>query len=230
VAREGKAAGILFDIEQYNSPLFNYAKQRDAGTKSWDQYAAQAKARGVEVMNAFQEGYPDLIVFMTWAYSLPYIQAGKDPEKLKQSDYGLLKPFLDGMFDAAAGRTKIVDGFESAYSYKKPGDFQNAAKLMKERVLAIVTDQHKYAKHSSMGFGLWMDYDWRNKAWDEKDFSKNHFSPEEFEASLKAALATADEFVWVYTETPKWWTPNGGAPEKLPAPYDQAVRRAKENK
>src|SRR3954464_10505426 len=33
VAREGKCKGILFDIEQYDGPLFDYGKQRDAKTK-----------------------------------------------------------------------------------------------------------------------------------------------------------------------------------------------------
>jgi hypothetical protein len=40
---------------------------------------------------------------------------------------------------------------------------------------------------------------WRNKAWDEKDFSKNHFTPEQFEASVRKAMATADDYVWIYT-------------------------------
>ena len=218
VAREGKAAGLLFDIEQYNAQPFNYAKQRDAKTKSWDEYAAQARKRGAEVMSAFQEGYPDLIVFMTWAYSLPHQQAGgNDPAKLAGVDYGLLKPFLDGMFEVAAGKTKIVDGFESSYSYKEAGQFDEAMKLMKS---ACPTPER-----ASMGFGLWMDYDWRNKGWDEKDFSKNHFTPEQFEKSLKKALETADEFVWVYTETPRWWGAKGQ--EKLPAEYVEAVKRAK---
>ncbi len=36
VARAGRCPGILFDIEQYEGPLFNYRKQRDAGSKSWE--------------------------------------------------------------------------------------------------------------------------------------------------------------------------------------------------
>src|SRR5688500_12326435 len=93
IARDGKAAGILFDIEQYNEPLFNFSKQRDGKTKSFDDYAAQARKRGREVMSAFQDGFPDLTILMTWAYSLPHLQSGGDPAKLAQADYGLLKPF-----------------------------------------------------------------------------------------------------------------------------------------
>src|SRR2546421_8577952 len=46
IAKEGRAAGVLFDIEQYNSHLFDYSRARDAKTKSFDQYAQQTRARG----------------------------------------------------------------------------------------------------------------------------------------------------------------------------------------
>src|SRR4051794_378349 len=58
VAREGKCAGVLFDVEEYNAKLFTYPSQRDSKTKPWDAYAAQARRRGREVMRAFQEGFP----------------------------------------------------------------------------------------------------------------------------------------------------------------------------
>ena len=67
-----------------------------------------------------------------------------------------------------------------------------------------------------------MDHDWRRKGWDLKDFSKNHFSPAEFEAAVRAALRVSDGYVWVYTEQPRWWTG-----EKLPAAYVEALERAR---
>jgi hypothetical protein len=71
LARAGKCPGLLFDIEQYNAPLFDYRKQRDAKTKSWELYATQVRRRSREVMEAFQDGYPGLTVFLTfcWIYT-----------------------------------------------------------------------------------------------------------------------------------------------------------------
>jgi hypothetical protein len=69
-----------------------------------------------------------------------------------------------------------------------------------------------------------MDEDWRKYGWDTNDFSKNYFTPDAFATSADAALQTADEYVWIYTETPRWWS-NVGKPEKLPAAYDAALRR-----
>src|SRR5262245_20994239 len=114
-AKAGRAAGLLFDIEQYTGQPFNYSKQRDAKTKSWDLYAEQARRRGCDVMAAFQTEFPGLVILTTWSHSLPHLQANGDLKKLPQTGYGLLKPFLDGMFDAAGGTTKIVDGYESSY-------------------------------------------------------------------------------------------------------------------
>jgi len=227
IARDGKAAGILFDIEQYNEQLFNHAKQRDAKTKSFDDYAAQARKRGREVMTAFQEGFPNLHIILTFGHTLPHMQAGGDKAKLAQVDYGLAAPFLDGLFDAATGKAKIVDGFEISYGYKDPKQFDEVPVTIKNSVTKFVGDPAKFERHSSLGFGLWMDYDWRNKAWDEQDFSKNHFSPADFETSVRKALNVADDYVWIYTETPRWWTPNNGKPEKLPAPYVDALNRAR---
>ena len=225
-ARTGKAAGILFDIEQYNGQLFNCAKQRDVKSKSWPVYSAKVRERGREVMAAFQQEFPDLVVLLTWSYSLPFRQADGDDKRLHQAEYGLLKPFLDGMFEAAHGKTRIVDGFESSYGWKSSAAFDDVQIKMKQAVLPWMADKDRYLRHASLGFGLWMDNDWRKKGWDEKDFSENHFTPSEFEASLKKALETSDEYVWIYTEKPRWWTAPDGKPASIPIEYDRAVRNA----
>jgi hypothetical protein len=226
IAHDGKAAGILFDDEHYNEPLFSYAKARDSKTKSFDEYAAKARQRGREVMNAFQEGFPDVHIILTFGYTLPHAQVGPDRAKLAQAEYGLLAPFLDGMFDAARGKAKIVDGFEMSYGYKAAAEFDAIKPLIANSVMKIVESPDQFRQHSSLGFGLWMDNDWRNKGWDEKDFSKNYFTPEQFESSVAKAMATADDYVWIYTETPRWWAAPDGKPQKLPAAYDRAVHRA----
>ena len=67
-----------------------------------------------------------------------------------------------------------------------------------------------------------MDHDWRKSGWDLENFSKNHFTPPEFEASVRAAMRASDAYVWIYTEQPRWWTR-----EKLPQAYIEALERAR---
>jgi hypothetical protein len=228
VAKEGGVKGILFDIEEYNTPLWDYGKQKDAKTKPWDEYAAQVRKRGGEVMRAFQEGYPGGTIFLTFGYSLPYAQVGGDLKKRHQASYGLLAPFLDGMLDAAKPGDKLVDGCELAYGYKDPAQFDKMYKTMHDGVLPFVgADPRKYRQAFSMGFGIWMDNDHRKVGWNTDDHSKNHFTPEQFERSARKAIERADEYVWIYTEMPRWWSSeNDGGPVKLPAEYEKALRKA----
>jgi len=225
-AREGKCPGLLFDIEQYEGPLFNYRKQRAAAQKPWADYAAQVRQRGRETMAAFQKGYPGLTVFLTFGYCLPWAQCGGKKEKLADADYGLLAPFLDGLVEAAQDKTKLVDGHELSYGYKDPARFAAAYTTMSEKLLPIVADPAQYRRHFSFSFGLWLDHNWRQLGWDTNDVSKNFYTPEIFEIITRAALNAADEYVWIYTETPRWWSDTGQS-VKLPEAYEAALRRAR---
>ncbi len=226
LARQGGCPGILFDIEQYNGPLFRYRNQRDAATKSWDAYAAQVRLRGRQVMEAFQEGYPGLVVFMTFGYGLPWVQTDNGKKPLADAGYGLLAPFLDGMVEAARGKTRIVEGNELAYGFSRPEDFTASYEMLTRKLLPMVADPAKYRKVVSCSFGLWLDYDWRRNGWNDQDVSKNPHTPAQFERLARQALQTADEYVWIYSETPRWWTPEGG-PAKLPPAYAQALQNAR---
>jgi len=226
LAHAGNCPGILFDIEQYNEPLFDYRKQRDAKNKGWELYAAQVRLRGKQVMQAFQEGYPGLTVFLTFGYSLPWLESYSGKGSLADVHYGLLAPLMDGLSEAAKGGTRIVDGHETAYGFKTAAQYVAAREATAEDLLPIVRDPQKYHQVVSIGFGIWLDKDWRKKAWDTEDFSKNYFSPAVFEASVREALKQADEYVWIYSETPRWWSEDG-KPVKLPQAYDAALRKAK---
>lgn len=225
VAREGKTPGLLFDIEQYEGMLFDYRKQRDRETKSWEIYAAQTRRRGQEVMRAFEAGYPGLTIFLTFGYSLPWQESRQGKVALAECHYGLLAPFLDGMLDAAGPEVRFVDGCELSYAFKEAAQFEKQYGVMRRDLLSIVASPEKYARQFSLGFGLWMDREWRKVGWDIENFAKNYFSPETFEKSVGAALGRADEYVWIYTETPRWWSKEGAV--KLPEAYVEGVRRAR---
>ena len=128
LARDGRAAGILLDTEHYQGKPFSYASRG----KPWPEVAAQARRRGREVMGAFQEGFPDLVVLMTFGPSLPRRQMLRGGKPLSDVEYGLLVPFVDGMVEAARGKTRIVDGFEPSYGFKTAREFEDGYRLMTE--------------------------------------------------------------------------------------------------
>ena len=226
LARAGHCRGILLDTEQYEGKLFDYAKQRDSKQRTWDDYAAEARRRGREVMTAFQTEFPDLTVFVTFGHSLLWKQSEHGKRALAECRYGLLVPFLDGMIDAAKGQTRIVDGHEMSYGYRDVDAFAQAHRAIKHDAATLAADRSAYHRTVSAGFGIWLDYDWREKGWDIADPEKNYFSPARFETSLRAAIEQTDEFVWIYTEKPRWWS-GGGKAVDLPAAYVETVRRVR---
>src|SRR5207253_1587149 len=131
VAREGRARGVLFDIEQYNTHLWDFSKRTHA-EKDWPAYVQQLRRSGREVMSAFRAGFGDeVVIFLTFGYSLPHSETAGDPSKLPAVSYGLLVPFLDGMIDAARQSSpqaagdgaRIIDGFEISYGFKTAQQF-----------------------------------------------------------------------------------------------------------
>jgi hypothetical protein len=70
-----------------------------------------------------------------------------------------------------------------------------------------------------------MDYQWKEQGWDVEHPERNPLPPEKFEGIVRTALQYADEYVWIYSESPRWWSDQGG-PIKLPPAYDAAIRRA----
>ncbi len=227
VAHAGRTTGILFDTEQYHAPLFDYRRQRDAATKSWDAYANQVRRRGREIMEAFQAGFPDLSVFLTFGYGVPWLETQHRDVPLAACEYGLLAPFLDGMVEAATDCTRLVDGYEPAYFHNKDlGKFATAHRMLTADVLPIVAAPARYRRLLSIGFGLFLDYDPEKRPWNGVDATRNYYTPETFEASVRAALEAADEYVWIYSEVPRWWS-EAGAPVNLPEGYADALRRAR---
>ncbi len=213
----GGLRGILFDVEQYESPVFSYRHQEHRGSRTYVEYARQVRRRGRELMGAFQAEAPGLTLFLTFGYAL----AGKLGDR-PESHYGLLGPFLDGLFEAARGATRVVDGFEFSYGYHEAHEFEAGYALMHEAGRRLSRVPRAYSARLLAGFGLWLDWNWRKEGWDTEDTSANPFTPRELEEALLAALRRSDRYVWLYNEQPRWWNR-----ERLPEAYVQAVRRAR---
>jgi len=134
--------------------------------------------------------------------------------------HALLANFLDGVLDGRPKKTVVVDAWEFSYAYKERKQFEQAYETITKKNLDLTAEPAKYKSPVKAGFGIWMDH--YRKACDLADFSKNYFTPGEFETAVRSALETSDRYVWIYSERPKWWTN-----EKLPRAYVEAVERAR---
>lgn len=223
LAKEAGCRGVMFDVEPYEGPLWDFRVQTRDRPRTWDDLAVQVRRRGTEVMNAFQRGYPGLTVFMTIAYSMPLQQTGIEHAPLTDANYGLLVPFLDGMVSAASGRTTFVDGHEISYAYRDPALFAAKADSMRHGVRRLAAQPERYAERLSVSFGIWLDNDSPNIGWNAEDPSRNYHTPDAFGAVVQAALDHADRYVWIYSQTPRWWSAEG-VTKQLPAVYDSVLR------
>lgn len=228
VARLGQAKGIMLDTEAYAKPLFSYRRQAGASRKSWQQYARQAERRGREVMQAFQRHYPGIQIFLTFGYELPWLKCAAVGRLLADCEYGLLVPFLDGMVAAAKGPTRIIGGYEFAYYFRQPEEFAEANFIADQVVQMLAADPTKFRRTFHTSFGIWLDSMSPELGWNQLAPEKNFHTPAQFQEKVRAALAMADEYVWIYSEIPRWWSEPNGEPKDLPSPYEAALRAAKQ--
>lgn len=216
--KQAHLKGILFDEEPYGFPIFNYAKQKYSHQHTFEQYEAQARQRGQEMMKAFQKGYPNLTLFLAFGYSA----AGENPKAWPQVGYGLLPAFLDGIIKGAKGKTVIVDGYEMSYPGHTTTDFDTYYNNIKVKNRNLCTYPDKYGQYISAGFGIWMDLNWNHTGWHTNNLSLNARTPENLEETLVNALTRSDRYVWLYSEQARWFPPS-----KLPDAYENAVRAAR---
>jgi hypothetical protein len=223
VAKLAGCKGIMFDPEAYGKPIWQYnafdADKKEAHT--FKQYAHKVRLRGREFMSAINAEYPDITLLCLFGPSTGTVNWAEI--KPEDSGFGLLRYFFQGMLDVATPGTIIVDGWESAYGYKELKKFVRARRAMLEETAPFYEDPKKFAQHVRCGFGLWIDYDWKNHGWSYDDFSKNYFSPDDFSKALAYALQTTDEYVWVYSEELRWWNP-----ARAPKEYIAALALARE--
>ncbi len=219
VAKQCRCRGFMFDVEQYEGKLFDYRQQKQK--KTFPEYQRQVRQRGREWMQAVTKEFADITVLLPFGYSAAH-RRGRAKDRAQVS-YGLLADFLDGMLDACSKETNIVDAWEPSYPYKEQKQFEEAYQTIKQKALDWTAVPDKYRSQVKAGFGIWMDNDWRKKGWNLTDFSKNHFGPAQFENAVRSALRVSDEYVWIYTEQPRWWTK-----EKLPQAYVDALVKARD--
>lgn len=226
LAGEADSKGVFFDTEPVVIRPWEYTSQRDAATKTFQQYADQASLRGQQIMTAFQQGFASLWVVLTFGASMAYSDMLTKSLPLSQLRWGLMPAFMSGMAAACQAPAKIVDGNERAYGTKTAAQANTLYTETRTGAATIMNDPVKYGQTLSVGYGLWLDY-LSNPAgstvlpWNIADTSLNYYPPALFQTAVGAALAKADDMVWVYTEIPRWWSAAGAV--NMPPAYSEVL-------
>ncbi len=222
----GVARGSCSTPSNIKESCSTLAAQRDRSRHSWEDYAAQAQKRGREVMMRLSERFPR----PDCSFDVR-TQLSMEREPGRQETAGGLYlwpacPLPRWAGRGRAGKTKLVDGHELSYGYRDASAFIAARDVIGQHAATLAADRKQYRNVVSAGFGLWLDYDWRKRGWNTDQLEQNYFSPERLEVSLRAAVEQSDEYVWIYTEKPHWWSERDGAVD-LPGAYVETLSRVR---
>jgi hypothetical protein len=213
IAADSGVKGLILDPEHYDYRIFFYPDQRKMLDRSFENYKEKARQRGREIMAAMAPIIPQGILFSLYGYSLPfdYTRSGMN---LADTPYGLLPAFYDGLLEAMPSGGRLIDGYEPAYFFKERTQFLSGHRKIKA-AHTLSAHPAEYEKKVSAGFGLWIDY----------KQNPEYFTPEEWERAIKYALEISDEYVWVYSNGPRFFPPTAIAPS-----YLEALVRARREK
>jgi hypothetical protein len=239
VAKRSGCKGLLFDPEPYTPPFaqFNYATQPGRKQHRFNDYVAKARQRGRQVMKVVVEEYPEITLFCYFMNSVNVTATGRADPRLALSahGYGLYPAMIDGWLDAAPATVTLVDGCESAYLYNSRQQFLESAIAIKGACQELVSPENraKYRAQVQASFGMYLDAYWNPKGSPWYIDGLGGARVERLRANTAAALAAADQYVWVYGERFRWWpTPAGNVrpeswSEAIPG-CEQALRYARD--
>ena len=237
LAQIGAAAGckgFLFDPEfvywGQGDNTWSYGVQKRKDQKSFAEFEAQVRRRGVQVINAIEEHMPNT-TFLTlfWGSSSSYIKAGKEAAKandpklyaeiLSGEYYGLLHAFVTGILEGADPGTTLVDGNEHSYYNSNPIHYLAQAQIIRDHLERIPPElQLKYAKQVDVGHAVFADHLCNTMSTHR---NSTYMTPAEHakwtQHNVYWALKTSDRYVWFYTQAPQYLRHKRIGPGMIPA-------------
>lgn len=206
--------GVFLDTEAYAGTPFCFKVQARRTEHDFSEYCRQVRERGRQLGAALAESVPYFVMLLTFGPESGHRRDGAS--NLAENAMGLVPAFICG-FQEVAPRARIMDGYESAYTYRSYRQFSEAQGWMTS-ARANSFPGHDGKPPVRAGFGIWLRRTGEGEGkLDGQDFTKNSHTPEEWEHALHYALLLADEYVWVYSVP--WAT--------LPGAYRQTFAAAR---
>jgi hypothetical protein len=248
LAKLGNFKGILWDPEPYkpgkNPWKYHHLPLNDK--YSFEEYYHQIQKRGSQFIQIIQEEYPGLIILSLRELSdyqsaspfsqfiLPVVDPLSAIEKLEYGYWGLHLPFTLGIINKINEDVTFIDANEEAYYYTSAIEYYKFRDIIFNDALTLVPEKlrKKYKSKYSIGHAISTDYiaaNWvgLNSFPYKLSAQAEMLTPEQraqwFEHNVYYALSTTDEYAWLYTEGPNWWTG-----DKIPSGFEDALVRARE--
>jgi len=219
LCRESNLKGFWLDTEQYG----NYRWRTESGVPEFDPKRPTElkfplgkdkpevlRRRGAQWIKAVQAELPAVKIIITFAWS---------PDA---NEYGPIKGvngFLNGVLDGIEAPGQLIHGYENTFYFGQgpgtthtregfPGDRSrfDTARAQMRQWRAFSTNPPKYDKFLKVGMAAWVEDD----PWNRWDNSWPSGDKSSFWSNLPLALASSDEYVWVWSEHTKYgWNTQG---------------------
>ncbi len=248
LARIGKFKGILWDPEPYKPGKnpWKYPEQSKIDQYSFYEYYEQVRKRGSQFIEAIQEEFPGAVVLSLREFSdfltaspfsqkiLPASDLNAAVTKLENAWWGLHLPFTLGILESIGEEIKFIDGNEEAYYYTSAIEYYKVRHEIADDLRSLVPPglHRKFKGNYHIGHAVSTDYiigNWfgllngfSNRLTGQGVVLDAQQKAMWFEHNLYYALKTSDEYVWLYSEEPNWWTG-----EHVPEGFLEGLNRAK---
>jgi|GEM_PF-2286094 hypothetical protein len=246
LAREsGVIRGFVLDVEPYRKPTylggeeewaynlfslnvnFNLVNNTGGQPDPKGRYERRLRECGKRFYKALDENLKDAPILLYLGYE--FAADMRDPNRAD-----LLPQFLDGMLeeiDSRRSKGYLIDGYEEAYRYRRAEEYQVTRQKISGDIKRLSQRQNLYEKHLRVGFAKWLDADeGAGGRWNTTDSNQNFFPPTAWEETLKHALDTTDEYVWVWSAgQARVFNMTYNRTPNVPDAYFDAIRRAKKS-
>ncbi len=233
-AKAGGLRGITFDMEPYTLNPWDYASQPGAASHSFAAAQAKVRQRGANFIRTAQTAFPGIQIYALYLLTANSDYVGTDTSQLQSnlqgSDSGLWPSFVNGMLEAAAPGTTLVEGNEHAYDYLRAEQFSAARTTLQTTLLPLVAPENR-DKYRQVKLGQAIFADGVMNLWKSPRFCGYYFRSDAERAqvlqhNVYQAMNTADETAWFYSENMDWWG-SSAAGQRVPASVLSAVQEGR---
>ena len=216
--KEAGFVGFAIDTEDYSYIGTGYESVMLFNSKissghSYAETYIKTRERGKQWIEAIQKEFPNIKILPYFWFSAlnGTLSAGLDPYQAGKTEYyGMLLPFINGVYDGIKGKAIIIDGWEKAYRYATSDDYYRGQALYYKNSKRLISPENidKMRKHSQLGMSIYLNaYLSKNPNAADYEILKRNPGETPLEIltnNVRNALTATDEYVWTWDER-KWW-------------------------
>ena len=212
-AKASGFVGLRIDPEDYHMQC--QYRLIDSDGMPYEKAAELARSRGRQLFSGVFAEFPDAKIFSYFLLSMVNTYIGDiDGRYLRdymfRAGFDLWPHFVEGIFDVLPPTASLIEGNESAYSYRAERmEYFRVANHVKNNLIGLLTSENqiKYRMQVQNSIGVYLDGYSRHKPGAPFGYYMEPIGGSRVRhlgINLKQAMQVADEFVWFWGEKGCW--------------------------